>query len=943
MLLLTDLLIAVLLVGLPFVMGGREAWGHRLLISSSLALGAIWAVYRVVHGGRLVLLSLEPLLAAGLLLLWVQTTPLPESVMAQLSGEYSRLLPEWGDTQQAAGPAAATSDDSVGGAEAIARTPSWNTASLIPTETRHAFWMLLAYGIVGVVLAQRIRTDSDGRRILLLVAASGALMALFGIIQYVFSNGRFFWVYEHPYTNTAGVLKGAFTNRNHFAQFLSLSIGPLLWWLLVYFGKSDSRIDRRKGLGTAHTNYSSFSDLVSIPRLMMTCLIGGVLVTIALTLSRGGMIAAGVVLVVAMAGLWKSGLGRSGITVTLIALAGLLIVGIVLGGGAEVEHRAQQLATGDADQIDGENARRTIWNADLKAIRAFPLLGTGVGSHRDIYPTYMEDLADFSDYEFSHAESSYIHLALETGLCGFGCLAVGLLTVLFRLGRGFLRNSTHPHLFAMAAACAAGLAGGMLHAVVDFIWYAPAIVVTTIALIVTALRALSGFSELTSIAVPRIAWLGAAAAAGFGLVTIQPQLASRVNGEREWNQYLLICQQQQNEESRDREETDRTLQEIADTTHGSDSENPIHAASLTSTSANEDVAAYGEDPSASRDHRSITSIQERMEPLVRSLRENPDQPRVRLRLAQLCLELFDAMQRQAPNPLPLAHLRDAAVGSQFGSPDDLRDWLERAFGKHVKLLYMADQLSRDSLHQCPVQGNAYLYLLETGFLHTPGEAFNEELVSQAMLVRGHDPRIHFAVGKHALSLGHEAEAMEQWQAVFHANSSFRIPITTIMATQVSASYIISNFQPDLEELTDVLGVYARKQSTSDVRQIIDELERQIDHPDKDASRESRGLALMKAQSAAAELKMADTAEHLARRAVELDGTSYWPRRALAVLLFENGRFDEAAPHLLWCHDETPDDSRIEWMYRESQRRSTYAPRTAATSAPTFEDSIEWPE
>ena len=45
---LTDLLIGLLLLLLPFVMGGREAWGHWLLISLSFLLGTVWYLHRVL-------------------------------------------------------------------------------------------------------------------------------------------------------------------------------------------------------------------------------------------------------------------------------------------------------------------------------------------------------------------------------------------------------------------------------------------------------------------------------------------------------------------------------------------------------------------------------------------------------------------------------------------------------------------------------------------------------------------------------------------------------------------------------------------------------------------------------------------------------------------------------------------------------------------------------
>ncbi len=170
--------------------------------------------------GRLVLLSLEPLVIAGLLLVIFQASPVGESVLNRLSPEYTRLLSGWSMTQSGV---------------------TWNTISLTPVETRHAVWMLASYAVIGLVIAQRLQSDSDCRKLLKLVALSGLLMAAFAVVQFATSNDKFFWFYRHPFTGTKEVLKGAFTNRNHFAQFLALSVGPLIWWLCLH----GARVKRR--------------------------------------------------------------------------------------------------------------------------------------------------------------------------------------------------------------------------------------------------------------------------------------------------------------------------------------------------------------------------------------------------------------------------------------------------------------------------------------------------------------------------------------------------------------------------------------------------------------------------------------------------------------------------------------------------------------------------
>ena len=71
-------------------------------------------------------------------------------------------------------------------------------------------------------------------------------MAAFGIVQYLTDNGKFFWFYEHGRDMNGEYAQGSFTNRNHFAQFLTLGTGPLVWWVWqVIQNRSETNSGRR--------------------------------------------------------------------------------------------------------------------------------------------------------------------------------------------------------------------------------------------------------------------------------------------------------------------------------------------------------------------------------------------------------------------------------------------------------------------------------------------------------------------------------------------------------------------------------------------------------------------------------------------------------------------------------------------------------------------------
>ena len=150
------------------------------------------------------------LLLAAIGLVAMQLAPLPPAWTSELSPKTSEMLTLWGE----------------GGPSGFG---TWQQISLTPAEGRNGLVLLLAYALVFWVTVQRVRSMEDAERLLRWVAYSAVGMGLFGLLQYFTDNGKFFWVYQHPFAVTEDGAKGAFTNRNHFAHFLALGIGPVIW------------------------------------------------------------------------------------------------------------------------------------------------------------------------------------------------------------------------------------------------------------------------------------------------------------------------------------------------------------------------------------------------------------------------------------------------------------------------------------------------------------------------------------------------------------------------------------------------------------------------------------------------------------------------------------------------------------------------------------------
>ncbi|MCA9011860.1 MAG: O-antigen ligase family protein [Planctomycetaceae bacterium] len=917
LLLAADVIIAALIVVFPFIMGGREAWGHRILITLALALGCIWSLYKLRTGGRLILLAIEPLIVAGLLLVWLQTITLAPHAMNKVSSEYERLLPGWTATQIHSG------DKTLPNA--------WNTASLIPTETEHAFLILLSYGVIAIVIAQRLTTEADCHRMLKLVGISGMLMAVFAVIQLATSNDLFFWFYRQPYTGTRDQLKGAFTNRNHFAQFLALSIGPLIWWMLSKRSSTQTVERQGRGLGPATTNHSRFDNVIDMKMMMMVCAVGGVVVSIMLSLSRGGMIAAAMAITLCLAGMWKSGRVGASLAMVIVAVGGISVAAIMVLGQGKIEDRIDQLASGEADQVDRSNARRAIWSADVQAARAFPWLGCGVGSHRYVYPIYMQNFVDFRGTIFSHAESSYVNLVTETGIAGLALVGMGLLFVAGRITWHLLKRKEAERVAGLAAVLAS-LIAGTLHAAVDFIWYVPAIVVVTIVLGVTGLRLCTGFRPELGIPFPRLAWLVMGMGCLLVMCRAQPDLAQRVEGERAWTAYRNASA-----------DLDSSLMSSADDL-ASDAEpdfgqvdEPDYALPELAEDTTSAIANYDEPPSESAENKRINALQTRINLLLKGIKVNPRHLDMLHELSLLSLKMFQLRQSQSDNPLSDIQIRDAAMAN-FKSNGDMHVWLKKAFGRNIRLLMLSDQMARRALALCPVQGEAYMILLHTSFLRDVRDAGRESLINQTMLVGGNDPYVRYFIGDCLLTEGRAGDAIEQWNFVFHSCPEYRIEVCRNIARQLPADFVLETFQPSLNELDEVLTAFQDRGRQTDIEKLLfviaDKMQLILNAPATEATTPvdraedfSRYVRLLlNAHQVAEAFDLAEPSEQMLRLALNCDETAYWPHHAMGLFLLKQERYAEAGKMFEWCFEQKPGDAKLEELLLKS-RRSEVEKRT----------------
>jgi O-antigen ligase/tetratricopeptide (TPR) repeat protein len=908
----------------PLLMGGRQALGQLVLISLALVIAAAWALRQG--------LSAQPawrrtpaigLLWAGLALLFLQLLPLPEAVLGWLSPAVAESLPLW----------SSQAPDSV-------RLGPWTQVSLTPQLTFGGLLLFGAYSLVFCVTVQRIEGLADVERLLRWMAWSAAAMAIFGIVQYLASNGKFFWFYQHPYSNTFERATGAFSNRNHFAHFLALGTGPLLWWLQQLWHAHQT--SRRTVMGPAYGD----SNREQVQLIGGAMLAGVVMFAGLMSLSRGGALAMFLAAALCM-GIyyWARLLSKKSLLVGL-AVSSLVAAALAIHGYRRVATRLDHLSL-NVERLDEQGVRRRIWTTVCRAIPDYWRLGSGVGSHREVYPIYLQQPAD-TDY--THAENGYLQVTLEAGLPGLGLMlsgigilawwCVGILRAASQeprptasapapssrttpRGVRSLQENSAPraaggrHLpaatdslrrVACCGAVAGSLAANVAHSVGDFVWYVPACMAIVAILAGCAARlwqisqsrsgirensagpatatddnaapALRGVNSAEFSRIPlRGAWIAATGCLVLLAAWILPGRASKVLAEPHWQRYLI-------------------------------------------------QARANLDP--------VTGLESLSRELETALRIDPDQSRAHLRLAAVCLSRFNALQLKTENPMTLEAIRDAAVTSRFASRGDLDAWLARAVGPHRVLLDQALWHTRQGLARCPLHGEGYLYLADLGFLESPEASRSASYVEQALRVRPLDGDVLVKAGEEASLAGDPERALEWWRKCFHSGLYHRSRLVDLLAPRVPAAFFLEYFEPDLEGLRLLYDRYRGLGRTDQSLQLAPPLARAAEavaaRRGPDAARhwfEAHGLYALVQDHA--------SALRCGREALDAGPGDYRIRYEVGRYLYQQQRYSEAEPHLVWCsRRKTPDPVLTEMLQQVVKQRidRQTQSRSARTAKPS---------
>lgn len=855
-----DAALATCIFVVPCLLGGRIALGQSVLAASAAIAALAWSV-SVLFSRRpsWTVTWVEPLLLAVIGVGLFQITPLPPALLHFLSPQHGTLLPLWS-----------------GNADTVGSLGAWQTLSLNVGETRQAMIVGLSYISLFFVATQRLRRVGDIERLLKGIAAAAGLMALFGVVQWLTSNGKFYWFYDYPLTTAGHRLKGAFTNRNHFAEFLALGCAPLMWWLLTTLEQRSvtaSSFGRRATRNNADTLLGG-----------LLLLLGVLVFSVLFSLSRGGTVALGV---------------------SLIMMLGLLFHAQRLSGGAVAALLSMSLVAGSlflmfgyekvSDRLDNweSDERLAVWEANWKIVRDFPLFGTGLGTHADACPMYYDP--PFVEVEFTHAENSYLQIASECGVLGLLLALLGVACCVKWCLRA-IHSKGDVRIRVLSAAVSASLAANVVHAVVDFTWYIPGLMVITLLLAACARRldqmatsrSVGGppapESSLSGTKIPRSLGLATATIVVCCSIWSLPQLEQLAKSEPHWFDYLRLAIPQKG------------------------------------------LALEVNDPDETEAEQ-IAQFKQKLSALSIAAKLNPTNARIQMRLASSYLDAFNFLQSQSEDPMPTSQLRDAAKAAQFESSAEMRDWLERAVGKNLKYLDAAARHSRHAVQLCPLQGLAYVQLAELRFLEDLDPTLAPALLQQALLVRPNSAEVQFAVGEQAWQDEKYDDALKSWKSAFHQDQATQEKILSrLIAGNLPAQMLLDQLTPDLAALQRLETLYRNdEQPLPDYPVIAEAFGEALKQESLNPECERPIDRLVAAAVVFNRVKNADETEACLRQALQIDRTSFVVRKTLGAFLLDQERFAEASEHLNWCVRMSPNDRWIRGLAEQALANSLRAP------------------
>jgi O-antigen ligase len=313
-------------------------------------------------------------------------------------------------------------------------------AELSPISIGH-FLLFLTSFLSGFFVGTS-RRDAD--RLVWFARQAILLYAVYGLIALALTPNMLLWA---PKTVYLGNLTATFVNHNTAATFIGA--GVILWFCSAWLSLQSLRFSSIRLLLLIPSNEQVAFKVILRASAGFICFFA-----LLLTGSRGGLIGSCLGLLVAL-GLMIAGRLKPGFWYVLGSGAvALAVMAAWLSGTGRI-----------ASQGLFDDGRWSVYGACIEAIRQRPLLGAGVGTFADLFPSLRSGgISGWGVWDFAH--STILEIAVEMGLPIAAMVVIAAIASLVVLAKAAVMSKDQSRSSLSAIAGIAVLS--YLHSLIDF-------------------------------------------------------------------------------------------------------------------------------------------------------------------------------------------------------------------------------------------------------------------------------------------------------------------------------------------------------------------------------------------------------------------------------------------------------------------------------------------
>jgi O-antigen ligase len=452
-----------------FFVANLSAWpfgcagtGWEAIAAFGVALlASLWAAHSFVTRQFRFRLDVVSSCLTGLIILSVlQIVPLPMALVRVISPARAQLQADLVPVplEQLPGEATAVSSS------------SWVPLSVEPYATYTFAARLLAVFVVYAAARNWLADRASFRRLAWVALINGIALSTLAIAQFFSPNRQLmYWVFDH------GVVGyGPFVCRNHYPDFLALSIGMAIGLMLTRDERREKERKNHEEAAGLSSAWEQVIDLLTAPIVLLdrpltlaaAIAVGFMLVSVPFSLSRGGLLAIiGAAVFTWFLGRWRASAASGSVGWALTATVAVILAVLFWKGTAPIQERFANTFAATADD------RTPLWIAGGKQWPGFWLAGSGNGTFQRVEPLGRSTPGAMV---YEHAHNEYLEAGIEGGLIRFTLTLVLVVGLLYQVAAGYhkLRERSSGGLLLGAWF---GLLMLALHAVTDFAIHIPAI------------------------------------------------------------------------------------------------------------------------------------------------------------------------------------------------------------------------------------------------------------------------------------------------------------------------------------------------------------------------------------------------------------------------------------------------------------------------------------